>query len=108
MDALIILTHIPNLSDAQALAEDLVGRRLAACVNMGAPSRSVYRWQGRLETAEEVPMIIKTSALRYAEVEAAIKAQHPYELPDIVAVPVTQGLPAYLAWLVDETTPPSP
>jgi len=108
MDALLVLTNLPDSASASALAEHVVAERLAACVNILAPCRSVYRWQGKVEAAEEVPLLIKTSADRYAALEAAIRARHPYELPEIVAVPINHGLPAYLDWLAVETTPPTP
>jgi periplasmic divalent cation tolerance protein len=108
MDALLVLTNLPDSASASALAEHVVAERLAACVNILAPCRSVYRWQGKVEAAEEVPLLIKTSAYRYAALEAAIRARHPYELPEIVAVPINHGLPAYLDWLAVETTPPTP
>jgi periplasmic divalent cation tolerance protein len=107
MEALIVLTNLPDAASADALAEYVVSERLAACVNILAPCRSIYRWQGRLENAEEVPLLIKTSAALYDALEAAIRARHPYELPEIVAVPISHGLPAYLAWLTAETTPPT-
>ncbi|MBI5786399.1 MAG: divalent-cation tolerance protein CutA [Rhodocyclales bacterium] len=108
MEALLVLTNLPDAASAQALAEHVVSERLAACVNILAPCRSVYRWQGQVETAEEVPLLIKTTAARYPDLEAAIRARHPYELPEIVAVPISRGLPAYLAWLTAETTSPTP
>lgn len=108
MEALLVLTNLPDAASARALAEHVVTEHLAACVNILAPCRSVYRWQGKVEDAEEVPLLMKTSADRYAALEAAIRARHPYELPEIVAVPIGRGLPAYLAWLAAETTPPTP
>jgi periplasmic divalent cation tolerance protein len=105
MDTLLVLTNLPDAAAARTLADHLVGRRLAACVSILAPCRSVYRWQGAVEDAEEVPLLIKTTAARYAELEAAIRAGHPYELPEIVAVPIAHGLPGYLAWVAAETTP---
>lgn len=102
---LLIVTHLPDQASAETLAAALVGERLAACVNILAPCRSVYRWQGGIEQATEVPVAIKTTAGRYAALEAAIRARHPYELPEIIAVPVTHGLPDYLAWIDRETTP---
>ncbi len=108
MEVLLVLTNLPNADAARALADHLVSARLAACVNILAPCRSVYRWQGRIEDAEEVPLLIKTSADRYPALEAAIRAQHPYELPEIVAVPLSHGLPAYLGWVAAETTPLTP
>ena len=107
MDALLVLTNLPDAASARALAEHIVSARLAACVNILAPCRSVYRWQGKVEDANEVPLLIKTSAERYPELEAAIRARHPYELPEIVAVPLSQGLPAYLDWIAAETSLPT-
>jgi periplasmic divalent cation tolerance protein len=105
MDALLVLTSLPDADSAHALAEHLVTERLAACVNILAPCQAVYRWQGEIEEAREVPLLIKTTAARYAALEAAIRARHPYELPEIVAVPMSHGLPAYLDWVAAETTP---
>ncbi len=102
---LLILTNLPDEASAQTLASHLVEARLAACVNVLAPCRSVYRWQGALEDAREVPLLIKTTAARYAALEAAIRASHPYELPEIIAVPVARGLPEYLSWVAAETLP---
>lgn len=101
--ALLILTNLPDAAAAEALAQGLVADRLAACVNILAPCRSVYRWRGEIEDAHEVPLLIKTSAARYADVEAAIRARHPYELPEIIAVPIAHGLPDYLTWVTNET-----
>ncbi|MEW5780875.1 MAG: divalent-cation tolerance protein CutA [Pseudomonadota bacterium] len=102
--ALLVITNLPDSYSAHALAGALIEARLAACVNILAPCRSVYRWQGKTENAEEVPVLIKTSAARYAALEAAIRARHPYELPEIIAVPIAHGLPEYLAWVASETT----
>jgi periplasmic divalent cation tolerance protein len=105
MPVLIVLTNLPNAASARELADHLVSARLAACVNILAPCRSVYRWQGRIEDAVEVPLLIKTTAARYDALEAAIRERHPYELPEIIAVPLACGLPAYLAWVASETEP---
>ncbi len=99
VDALIVITNAPDRDVALKIAHALIERKLAACVNILAECTSVYRWQGRLETATEVPLLIKTRAAIYDDVEAAIKSLHPYELPEIVAVPVERGLPAYLEWV---------
>ncbi|AKU10271.1 divalent cation tolerance protein [Azoarcus sp. CIB] len=104
-EALVVLTNCPDAACADALAALLVERRLAACVNVLAPCRSVYRWQDRIESATEVPLLIKTTPVRYAELEAAIRENHPYELPEIIAVPVMRGLPGYLDWVAAETAP---
>ena len=105
---LLILTNLPDETSAQALAAALVTERLAACVNVLAPCRSVYRWQDEIEHAQEIPLLIKTTTERYAALEAAIRVRHPYELPEIIAVPVTHGLPEYLAWVATETSAETP
>lgn len=103
---LLVLTNLPDRPSAEALASELVAARLAACVNVLAPCQSTYRWRGALETTSEVPLLIKTCSERYAALEAAIRKRHPYELPEIIALPVTAGLPAYLAWVATETRDP--
>ena len=105
MSALLVITNLPDATSADVLAEALVEARLAACVNILAPCRSVYRWQGKTESAAETPVLIKTTTERYALLEAAIRQHHPYELPEIVAVSIEHGLPEYLAWVAAETTP---
>lgn len=102
-EAIIILTNFPERDGAVQLARELIAQRLAACVNVLAACTSVYRWRGEVETAQEVPMLIKTRAALYQEVEAAIRKRHPYELPEIIAVPASCGLPDYLQWVTDET-----
>ena len=99
MSALIVITNAPNRDVALKIARALIERKLAACVNILAECTSVYRWRDKLETATEVPLMIKTRAEIYDDVEAAIKSLHPYELPEIVAVPVERGLPDYLEWV---------
>lgn len=105
MEALLVLTNLPDADAAHALAVRVVDMRLAACVNILAPCRSVYRWQGRVEDAQEIPLLMKTTTDRYAALEAAIREHHPYELPEIAALPITHGLPDYLAWIAAETAP---
>ncbi len=103
MSTLIAITNLPDRDSAAALAAHLVERRLAACVNILAPCESVYRWQGRVERAAEVPLLAKTTTEAYPALQAAIRERHPYELPEILAVPVAGGLPEYLAWVAAET-----
>jgi periplasmic divalent cation tolerance protein len=100
---LLVLCNAPDAVTAEALADHVLQSRLAACVNILPPCRSRYRWQGAVESAEEVPMLIKTSAAAYPRLEAALRERHPYELPEIIAVPLSRGLPAYLQWVADET-----
>jgi periplasmic divalent cation tolerance protein len=103
MPGLLVITNLPDRAAAERLAERLIGGRLAACVNILAPCRSVYRWKGELQRDEEHPMLIKTTAERYPALERALREGHPYELPEIIAVPIERGLPAYLDWLAAET-----
>lgn len=101
---LLVLTNFPDSTHARELAELLVDRKLAACVNILRECTSVYRWQNQTETASEIPVLIKTTRQRYEAVAQTIKSLHPYELPEIIAVPVDNGLPAYLQWIIHETT----
>jgi periplasmic divalent cation tolerance protein len=101
--AIVVLTNLPDRETAQALARVLVEGRLAACVNIGATVESIYHWRGQIETANEVPVAIKTRQVLFSKVEAAIGRFHPYELPEIIAVPITDGSSAYLAWIAAET-----
>ncbi|MDR3415070.1 MAG: divalent-cation tolerance protein CutA [Nevskia sp.] len=88
---------------AATLAEALVQRRLAACVNSLAGVNSVYRWREAVERGSETLLLIKTSRARYPALEAAVRELHPYELPEILAVHVAAGLPAYLQWIQQST-----
>ena len=103
MSTLLVLTNLPERAAAERLADLLVEKRLAACVNILAACRSVYRWQGAVRHDEEHPMLIKTTAERYPALEQALRSGHPYELPEIIAVPIERGLPAYLQWVAAET-----
>ena len=103
MKPLLVFTNLPDRAAAERLADALISGRFAACVNVLAPCQSVYRWQDALQHDEEHPVLIKTTDERYPELEQAIRANHPYELPEIVAVPIERGLPAYLDWIVAET-----
>ena len=102
---LLVITTLPDRAAAEKLADALVEARVAACVNILAPCRSVYRWKEAVQHDEEHPLLIKTTTERYAALEAAIRARHPYERPEIVAVPVKRGLPGYLDWVAQETSP---
>ncbi len=103
MKPLLVMTNLPDQDSARRVAEALIDERLAACVNVFAPCVSTYRWRGAVETAQEFPLLVKTTESRYDKVEAAILKHHPYELPEIVAVPICAGLPGYLAWIAAET-----
>jgi periplasmic divalent cation tolerance protein len=95
----IVFNTCPDQDSARRIAEALVERNLAACVNIVPELHSVYRWKGKRESADELLLIIKARAADYAGLEAAIRELHPYELPEIVAVSVETGLPAYLQWI---------
>jgi periplasmic divalent cation tolerance protein len=105
-ETLLVMTSMPDRETALKLARTLVEQRLAACVNVMGGCTSVYRWEGALEQAEEVPVFIKTRAARFPELEARIRELHPYELPEIIAVPIVHGLPEYLEWVAKETAIP--
>lgn len=100
----LVLTSLPDRDSADRLARILVESRAAACVNVLSGCASVYRWQGKIENADEVPMLIKTRASRYPQVEQTLRAHHPYELPEIICVSLSAGSPAYLKWIMDETS----
>jgi periplasmic divalent cation tolerance protein len=100
---ILVFTNFPDAQSADKAARELVERKLAACVNRVPAVQSVYRWNGAVEQATETSLLIKTTKGRYQELEAAIKTLHPYDLPEIIALPIVNGLPAYLDWIVNET-----
>ncbi len=101
--ALVVLNTCPDDDSAARLARALVEERLAACVNRLPLTASTYRWQGQVVEEAEVLLVIKTVADRYQALVARLQQLHPYQVPEIIAVPVADGLPAYLEWLVAET-----
>jgi len=103
MEPLLVLTNLPDAASAKKIANALIESRAAACVNVLAECHSVYRWQGQVETAAEIPLLIKTTVANYPLVEQIVRAQHPYDVPELIAIPITHGLPAYLDWLATET-----
>lgn len=100
---MLVLSTCPGSITAKKIANELVANNLAACVQIIAGVQSVFRWVGKVDSAEEHLLIIKTSADRYDELEQKIKALHPYELPEIIAVPINIGLADYLTWIDDST-----
>ena len=104
MTTLIVITNCPDEETANHIALAVVEARLAACVNILPRVQSIYRWQGAVESAVEVPLLIKTTRARYAALEAALAEAHPYELPEIVAVQADAGLPGWLDWVGNETS----
>ncbi len=101
---IIILCTVPNEATARKLASGLVEERLAACVNAIPGVRSFYRWQGKLETESEIQLLIKTRQERFDELAAWLEVNHPYDVPEIVAIPAERVSEAYLAWVVEQTS----
>ncbi len=102
--AVVVLCTAPE-DRADELARTLVAEGHCACVNVVPGVRSHYRWQGRLESAGEALLVVKTTAAAAPQLRERIVALHPYEVPEVLELAVAGGLPAYLAWLVDSTTP---
>ena len=98
-EARVVLTTTGTRDEAQKIATALVDRELAACVNIVGPIRSIYRWQGKVENAEEFLLLVKTWGEAYDDVEAAIRELHSYELPECIAIRVEKGSEEYLDWL---------
>lgn len=105
-DVLLVVTNCPDDAVADRIALALVEQKLAACVNRLTSVDSIYRWQGKVERATEVPLLIKTTRERYGELEQAIRQLHPYEVPEIIALPIEFGHAPYLRWIGAQTTPP--
>jgi len=95
----IVLTTCPDEACAERIARTLVEEGLAACVSILPPMRSIYKWEGKIETASEQLLVIKSATARFPAIRDRLRALHPYELPEIIAVPIADGLPEYLAWL---------
>jgi len=100
---ILVYSTAPDVAVAEKLAEQLVGEKLAACVSMMPGVQSVYRWQGAVEKAFEVGLMIKTTERQFSSLSEKLVALHPYDVPELIAVPVTVGFPAYLQWVQDET-----
>lgn len=102
-EVLLVITNLPQRAAAERIAEALVTEGVAACVNVLAECTSIYRWQGKIERAGETPLLIKTTRAAYPQLENALRRLHPYEVPEIIALPVSAGLPDYLNWVETET-----
>ena len=99
MSAIVVLTTVPDSRTGQKIAQALVRKKLAACVSMSGGLRSVYHWKGKVQSARETLLIIKTSRSLFSKLEKALKAVHPYESPEIIALPVVLGSAKYLKWV---------
>ena len=103
---LIVLCTCPDLATAERIAETVVGERLAACVNIVPGLTSIYRWEGQIQRDAELLLLIKTRQEVYPLLEARIRELHPYQIPEIIALPIQTGSAAYLHWIVDQTGAP--
>lgn len=100
----LVLTTLGSKQDAQSLVRRLVDERLVACGTIAENALSIYEWQGKLEETEEVLVLLKTRNGLWERLRTAIEELHPYDVPELLAISVDRGLPAYLAWLADQTT----
>ena len=103
-DKVLILTTTGNESEARKIAQELVGRRLAACVNIIPRIQSVYRWEGKVESAEEFLLLIKTARTRIEELQSAIRELHSYDLPELVVIAMEDGSEKYLNWIAESVS----
>ena len=104
-DKIVILATCASAEEAHRIASELIARRLAACVNLLPPVRSIYHWKGAVEEGEETLMIIKSARARFDEVRDTIARLHSYDLPEIIAIPIVDGAASYLAWIDRELAP---
>ncbi len=102
---LIVMTTVPDAQVADRIARTLVEERLVACVNRLAPCRSTYRWQGEVEEADEVPLLMKTTTARWPQLQARLKALHPYQVPEMLAWRPDAGWSPYADWVLAEARP---
>lgn len=102
-EILLVITNLPDRISAERIAATLVTEGVAACVNVLAECTSVYHWQDKIERATEVPLLIKTTRAAYPRLETVLRKLHPYKVPEIIALPVSTGLPEYLNWVALET-----
>lgn len=100
---LLVLTAVPDIETGQAIALDLVSKRLAACVNVLPPGRSFYWWEGKVTEEHECLLVIKTRADLFDDLEQGLTALHPYSVPEVIALPIERGSAKYLDWLDKET-----
>jgi periplasmic divalent cation tolerance protein len=105
MDALIAFCTFPDAEIAHKVVKEIVDLRLAACGNILPQVHSIYRWQGKVESADEVLAIFKLDPVRYAEFETKIRSMHPYDVPEIISCRIDNGLPEYLRWVVESCAP---
>ena len=102
----VILATVSSEEQAAAISRALVGERLAACVNIVGPIRSIYRWRGKVEDDREYLLLIKTRATHYVKVERRVRELHTYDVPEVLALSADRGSPPYVKWLLESTGPP--
>jgi len=104
---IVVLVTCSSAKEARKIARAVVEQRLAACANLvTSPVHSVYRWKGKVESAKEFLLIIKTTQSRFVELKDAVKRLHSYDVPEIIALPIARGSAAYLTWISDSVKPP--
>ncbi|MDH5258878.1 MAG: divalent-cation tolerance protein CutA [Gammaproteobacteria bacterium] len=101
---LLVQTSCPDNDSAIALGQRIIQEKVAACVNVLPEVTSIYEWKGEVKQDSEVLLLIKTEKSRYIDLQAVICASHPYELPEVIAVPISEGLPEFLSWIKNTTT----
>jgi periplasmic divalent cation tolerance protein len=101
----VVFCTFPDPETAHRISRDAVAQQYAACANLVPSVKSIYRWLGRVQEADETLVVYKTSAARYADLEAFLVRSHPYEVPEIIALPLSAGSAAYLRWVIDNSTP---
>lgn len=106
MSEILVISSFPDRKTARQIGTNLVEKQLAACVNVLPSVESIYRWEGKIESAEEVLAFIKSTTARYADLEAEIHRMHPYEVPEIIVIAISTGLPEYLGWIGDSCQSP--
>ncbi len=102
-ELLLVMTSLPDIEVAKALARRLIDANLAACVQLQPGAQSIYRWEGRICEEQEVVLVAKTSAGRWTAISDYIKQNHPYDVPEIIAQPITHSDPGYAQWVITET-----
>lgn len=102
-EAVAVFITAPNEQEAERLAGALVGESLAGCVNIIKGIRSIYRWQGKIEDEAEILLIVKTQKVLFERLCSRVRELHSYQVPEVIALPITAGLPEYISWLEDAT-----
>ena len=103
-ELLLVMTSLPDMEAAKALARRLIDVNLAACVQLQPGVQSIYRWDGRVCEEQEVALLVKTTAAQWPAISAFIKQNHPYDVPEIIAQPIIHSDPDYARWVITETT----